>query len=130
MPTIGRQRIREYLNRHGGEVVSDSGFGLTQQIADELGYKLDSLGRVLKDMEDAGEIVRDVRGKRTYRIALGGGKRTQDVRLSTVNKLVNERNRLEARLEAINGELLELVEDLAGSTPEEILKKLVGPGGA
>jgi len=66
-----RDRILEYLSARGGAIESDDGRGITRQLADAAGYDdLSTLNGMLARLERDGAITRDVRGKRTYRIAL------------------------------------------------------------
>lgn len=67
-----RQRILDYLAAEGGSVQSSDGRGLTRTMARSVGYEdLSTLNAMLTRLEREGAIVRDVRGRRTYRIALG-----------------------------------------------------------
>ncbi len=70
--TMGsRQRILDYLSAQGGSVESPEGRGLTKQMAEAVGYdELSALNAMLGRLETEGVITRDVRGRRTYRIAL------------------------------------------------------------
>ena len=66
-----RQRILDYLAAQGGSVESSEGRGLTRQMAEAVGYDdLSTLNAMLTRMEREGVIVRDVRGRRTFRISL------------------------------------------------------------
>jgi hypothetical protein len=68
-----RERILTYLAAHGGSVESADGRGLTSRMAKAVGYEqLSALNAILARLEREGVIVRDVRGKRTFRIALSG----------------------------------------------------------
>ena len=64
-----RNRIAAYLSRHGP--VEDREGRATAVLKDAVGYAGTSLGfvQLISSMEKAGHIVREVRGKRTYRIA-------------------------------------------------------------
>jgi len=67
-------RIRGYLANHGGSVEDGGGRGLTDDMARELGVdKPASLSAVLLEMERDGVITREMRGLRTYKIALVNG---------------------------------------------------------
>jgi hypothetical protein len=69
--TNRRDKILGYLEERGGAVVSDDGRGLTAAIAAAVGYDdLPTLNGMLARLERDGAIEREVRGKRTYRIAL------------------------------------------------------------
>ncbi len=69
-----RQRILDYLAGQGGSVESSDGRGLTRRMARAVGYEdLSTLNAMLHRLEREGAIVRDVRGRRTYRIALAPG---------------------------------------------------------
>jgi hypothetical protein len=77
-----RQRILNYLSSQGGRVDSVDGRGLTSKMATKVGYdNIAALNAILARLERDGEIVRDVRGKRTYSIALKG----RAARLSRAN---------------------------------------------
>ncbi len=67
--TTVRQRVIDYLVEHGP--VEDSSGRATSQLKDAVGYAGGDAGfiRVVSLMAEAGEVVRQVRGKRTYRIA-------------------------------------------------------------
>jgi hypothetical protein len=68
-----RERILNYLASQGGRVDSVDGRGLTLKMATRVGYdNIAALNAILARLERDGEIVRDVRGKRTYSIALKG----------------------------------------------------------
>ena len=70
-PVSSRQRILDYLASRGGSVESSEGRGLTRQMAEAVGYEdLSTLNAMLTRMEREGVIVRNVRGRRTFRIAL------------------------------------------------------------
>lgn len=66
-----RLRIRQYL-ADGGPVVDDSGRA-TAILRDAIAYSGRDVGfiQLITAMDKAGELTRDIRGKRTYRIALG-----------------------------------------------------------
>lgn len=69
-----RQRILDYLAAHGGSVESATGQGLTRELAQSVGYDdLSALNAMLTRLEREGAIVREIRGRRTYRIALSPG---------------------------------------------------------
>ncbi|MHB8671756.1 MAG: LexA family transcriptional regulator [Acidimicrobiales bacterium] len=69
--TDRRDAILEFLAAQGGTIESDTGRGLTAQIADAAGYDdLSTLNAMLARLEQEGVIDRDVRGKRTYAITL------------------------------------------------------------
>ena len=71
-PESSRQRILDYLADQGGSVESSDGRGLTRRMARSVGYEdLSTLNAMLTRLEREGAIVRDVRGRRTYSIALG-----------------------------------------------------------
>jgi PadR family transcriptional regulator PadR len=71
-----RQRILDYLAAQGGSLESAQGQGLTRQLAEAVGYDdLSALNAMLTRLEREGSIARDVRGRRTYRIALVPGGR-------------------------------------------------------
>lgn len=66
-----RKRLIAYLADKGGSVESATGRGLTQEMATALGYaELTALNSMLSRLERDGLITREVRGRRTYRIAL------------------------------------------------------------
>lgn len=68
-----RQRVLAYLADRGGSVTSPSGQGLTQEMARALGYSdVTPLNSMLARLERDGLIEREVRGRRTYRVALTG----------------------------------------------------------
>ena len=71
-PATGRLRaaLSEYLRLQGGEVRDPRGF-VTRHLRVALGAGPD-LRRLLRAMEAAGEIERDVRGRRTYAVRLAG----------------------------------------------------------
>jgi hypothetical protein len=63
--------IRTYLAQHGGSVEDAGGRGLTDEMARAIGVdKPAALSAVLGQMEADGVITREMRGLRTYRIAL------------------------------------------------------------
>lgn len=64
------ERIVAYLSAHGGSVGSAAGRGVTRDMAEQLGCRLDALNRVLNRLEKEGVITREVQGRRTYGIAL------------------------------------------------------------
>lgn len=71
--TDRRDAILHFLAAQGGTIESDTGRGLTAQIADAAGYDdLSTLNAMLARLEQDGLIERDVRGKRTYGITLKG----------------------------------------------------------
>jgi PadR family transcriptional regulator PadR len=66
-----RERLLAYLAEQGGSVESREGRGLTKEMAIALGYvELSALNAMLGRLERQGLITREVRGRRTYRIAL------------------------------------------------------------
>jgi hypothetical protein len=66
--------IRSYLAERGGSVADAGGRGLTDEMARALGVDRPAeLSAVLGQMEDSGVITREMRGLRTYRIALVDG---------------------------------------------------------
>lgn len=65
-----RERIVAYLSAQGGSVGSATGRGLTRDMAEQVGCRLDALNRVLNRLEKEGVITREVQGRRTYGIAL------------------------------------------------------------
>lgn len=69
-----RNRIAAYLSNHGP--VEDSEGRATAVLKDAVGYAGTSLGfvQLISSMEKAGHITREVRGKRTYRIAVADGQ--------------------------------------------------------
>src|SRR5438105_7284523 len=72
-----RDKIIGYLRERDGIVRSDDGRGLTAAIAADVGYEdLPTLNGMLARLERDGVIAREIRGKRTYRIALVGDGRT------------------------------------------------------
>jgi hypothetical protein len=66
-----RTRIREYLATHGG-IADPTGYA-TRELKDAVGYSGNAVAfiQLIAAMDQDGEITREVRGKRTYRIALG-----------------------------------------------------------
>ncbi|MDQ3570000.1 MAG: helix-turn-helix transcriptional regulator [Actinomycetota bacterium] len=61
----------DFLASRGGSVESVEGRGITRELAEAAGYQdLSTLNAMLTRLEREGTIVRDVRGRRTYRIAL------------------------------------------------------------
>src|SRR3954451_16274407 len=68
-----RQRIIDYLSSRGGRISSPDGRGLTASLASAAGYTdLGVLNAMLSRLEKEGVITRDVRGRRTFGIALAG----------------------------------------------------------
>src|SRR5438270_13270696 len=68
-----RQRIIDYLTSRGGNISSPDGRGLTSSLAKAAGYTdLGVLNAMLSRLEKEGVISRDVRGRRTFGISLGG----------------------------------------------------------
>ena len=66
-----RQRVLDFLAGRGGSLESDEGRGITREMAKAVGYEdLSTLNAMLARLEREGAIVREVRGRRTYRIAL------------------------------------------------------------
>jgi hypothetical protein len=89
-----RQRILSYLSSQGGRVDSVDGRGLTLKMATKVGYdNIAALNAILARLERDGEIVRDVRGKRTYSIALKG----RATRLSRANGQAKTASRPQVR---------------------------------
>jgi hypothetical protein len=70
--TTVRQRVVDYLIEHGP--VTDASGRATSQLKEAVGYGGGDAGfiRIVSLMAEAGEVVREVRGKRTYRIAVSG----------------------------------------------------------
>ncbi|HEX3540055.1 MAG TPA: hypothetical protein VHT75_06370 [Acidimicrobiales bacterium] len=67
-------RVRTYLAEHGGSVEDAAGRGLTDQMARSIGVdRPAALSALLAQMEADGLITRDMRGLRTYKIALVEG---------------------------------------------------------
>ena len=68
--TTVRQRVIEYLANHGP--VEDKGGRATSQLKEAVGYAGGDAGfiRIVSLMSESGEVLREVRGKRTYRIAI------------------------------------------------------------
>lgn len=92
-----RQRILDYLAKQGGSVESADGRGLTRRMAQAVGYDdLSTLNAMLTRLEREGAIVREVRGRRTYRIAVApgaserGGKRGPGDTLKSEAELEDE----------------------------------------
>lgn len=69
--TTVRQRVIDYLVHNG--TVSDQSGRATSRLKEAVGYRGGDAGfiRIVGLMADAGEIEREVRGKRTYRISVG-----------------------------------------------------------
>jgi hypothetical protein len=67
--TTVRQRVIEYLANHGP--VEDKGGRATSRLKEAVGYAGGDAGfiRIVSLMAESGEVLRDVRGKRTYRIS-------------------------------------------------------------
>ncbi|HET6794625.1 MAG TPA: hypothetical protein VFH45_09295 [Acidimicrobiales bacterium] len=66
-----RDRIIKFLAARGGELRNESGRGLTAEIAKRTGYdNLSALNAMLSRLEEEGIIAREVRGRRTFAIAL------------------------------------------------------------
>ena len=65
-----RTRIIEFLRSHGS--VHDSRGGATAVLREAVGYQGSPLGfvQLISSMEKSGQLIREVRGKRTYRISL------------------------------------------------------------
>ena len=71
-----RERIIDFLSSRGGELRSESGRGITAEIAKRAGYdNLSALNAMLTRLESEGAITREVRGRRTFAIRLAGGGR-------------------------------------------------------
>jgi hypothetical protein len=66
-----RNRIRQHLRDHGA--IDDPGGYATSALKDAIGYQGTGVAfiQLIAAMERDGEIARDIRGKRTYRIAPG-----------------------------------------------------------
>ncbi len=61
----------DFLASRGGSIESDEGRGITREMAEAVGYEdLSTLNAMLSRLEREGALVREVRGRRTYRIAL------------------------------------------------------------
>ncbi|WP_067674499.1 hypothetical protein [Nocardia miyunensis] len=67
--TTARARIRTYLDEHGP--VCDENGGATTLLREAVGYEGSAVAfiQLITAMDDAGEIVREIRGKRTYSIS-------------------------------------------------------------
>jgi DNA-binding PadR family transcriptional regulator len=66
-----RQRVLDFLASRGGSLESQDGRGITREMAKAVGYEdLSTLNAMLTRLEREGAIVREVRGRRTYRIGL------------------------------------------------------------
>ena len=67
--TTVRQRVIEYLANEGP--IEDKGGRATSRLKDAVGYAGGDAGfiRIVSLMAESGEVVREVRGKRTYRIS-------------------------------------------------------------
>lgn len=81
-PASSRARVVAYLDEHGGAVESRDGRGLTRRLAEAIGYTdLSGLNALLTRLERDGVLTREVRGRRTFRIALvrdgNGGARPE-----------------------------------------------------
>lgn len=78
--TTVRQRVVDYLIEHGP--VSDASGRATSQLKEAVGYNGGDAGfiRIVSLMAEAGEVVREVRGKRTYRIAVSADAAAQQAR--------------------------------------------------
>jgi hypothetical protein len=63
-----RSRVRDYLHEHGP--VEDSDGGATARLRAASGYQGSAIAfiQLITAMDEAGEIVREIRGKRTYAI--------------------------------------------------------------
>lgn len=74
--TTVRQRVIDYLVDHGP--VNDDSGRATSRLKDAVGYQGGDAGfiRIVGLMADSGEIERQVRGKRTYRISVSEAART------------------------------------------------------
>lgn len=87
-PTSSRERVIAYLTEHGGSVESADGRGLTRQMADAIGYTdLSGLNGLLTRLERDGVLTRDVRGRRTFRIALAAAGSPRLVRATSPGNL-------------------------------------------
>lgn len=73
--TTVRQRVIDYLVDHGA--VNDDSGRATSRLKDAVGYRGGDAGfiRIVGLMADSGEIEREVRGKRTYRISVSDDAR-------------------------------------------------------
>jgi len=100
-PASSRQRILDFLASRGGSLESEAGRGITSELAKAVGYEdLSTLNGMLARLEREGVLVREVRGRRTYRIALttdakrlsGPGRPTSDAdgRLAEVSHIDDE----------------------------------------
>jgi predicted transcriptional regulator len=82
---VAQDKIVEYLNRRGGAIESADGRGLTQALATAVGgVTISSINATLSRLETDGVISRDVRGKRTYRIAVAGPAPISDARAGAI----------------------------------------------
>lgn len=67
---LARARVVVALRESDGEIADDSGQA-TAILAERVGRRAATLTTLLSSMEEDGEVLRDVRGKRTYAIVLG-----------------------------------------------------------
>jgi hypothetical protein len=74
-----RQQVAQYLAQHGP--FEDSSGRATTKLKEVLGYEGTNAGftQLIANMDRAGELTREVRGKRTYRIMAAGDTRTSNV---------------------------------------------------
>jgi hypothetical protein len=73
-----QDKIVQYLKQRGGGIESVDGRGLTQALAGAVGgVSISWINATLARLERDGVIVRDVRGKRTYLVALVGADTTR-----------------------------------------------------
>jgi hypothetical protein len=63
-------KVQRYLTEQGGSIESETGRGITARMAEVVGADLGVLNGVLARLERNGVVVREVRGRRTYRVAL------------------------------------------------------------
>src|SRR5438270_11820325 len=87
-----RQRIIDYLTSRGGNISSPDGRGLTAGLAKAAGYTdLGVLNAMLSRLEKEGVITRDVRGRRTFGIALAGRGRGATATASRATKATTKK---------------------------------------
>lgn len=81
---VSRQKILDTLESRGGELADPSGMA-TPLLRELVGYTGGANGFValLKSMEEAGQITRDVRGRRCFRISLTNKKKAGASRSSS-----------------------------------------------
>jgi hypothetical protein len=69
--SLTQEKIVAFLATRAGSIEDPTGRGLTAELAEAIGHQRPAaLNVLLGQMEDDGVIIRDVRGLRTYRIAL------------------------------------------------------------